>query len=124
LVLIGTGSEVDVCARARHALVEEGLSVRLVSMPSWDLFEAQPGDARAEVLPPGVPTLAVEAAVSFGWAKYADDVVAINRFGESAPGDVALERFGFTPEHVADRARALLGLADPPLAMPIEEPPQ
>ena len=121
LVLIGTGSEVDVCARARIMLAGEGLSVRLVSMPSWDLFEAQPAEARAEVLPPGVPTLAVEAGVSFGWSKYADDVVAIDRFGASAPGDVVLERFGYTPEHVADRARALLGLADPPPAMPIEE---
>jgi transketolase len=122
LVLIGTGSEVAICARARAALVSEGLSVRLVSMPSWDLFEAQPVDARAAVLPPGLPTLAVEAASSFGWATYADDVVAIDRFGASAPGDVALERFGYTPEHVADRARALLGLADPPPSMPIELP--
>jgi len=122
LVLVGTGSEVAICARAREALVGEGLSVRLVSMPSWDLFDAQPGDARAAVLPPGLPTLAVEAASSFGWAKYADDVVAIDRFGASAPGDVALERFGYTPEHVADRARALLGLADPPPAMPVEPP--
>ena len=88
-------------------------------MPSWDLFEAQPPDARAAVLPPGVPTLAVEAGSSFGWSKWADDVVAIDRFGESAPGAVALERFGYTPEHVADRARAVLGLADPPPAMPL-----
>ncbi len=121
LVLVGTGSEVGICARARDALESEGLSVRVVSMPSWDLFERQPGEARANVLPPGVPTLAVEAATAFGWSKYADDVVSIERFGESAPGDIALERFGYTPEHVADRARALLGLADPPPAMPIEE---
>jgi transketolase len=97
--------------------------VRLVSMPSWDLFEAQSGETRAEVLPPGVPTLAVEAATSFGWSKYADDVVSIERFGASAPGEVVLERFGYTPEHVADRARALLGLADPPPSLPIEEIP-
>jgi len=123
LVLIGTGSEVAVCARARETLVGEGLSVRLVSMPSWDLFEAQPPDVRAGVLPPGVPTLAVEAASSFGWSKYADDVVAVNRFGESAPGEVALERFGYTPGYVSARARALLGLADPPPAMPLEGTP-
>ena len=123
LVLIGTGSEVEICARARTALEAEGLSVRLVSMPSWDLFEAQSAETRAEVLPPGVPTLAVEAASSFGWSKYADDVVSIERFGSSAPGEVVLERFGYTPEHVADRARALLGLADPPPALPIEEIP-
>jgi transketolase len=123
LVLIGTGSEVEVAARARRDLVQEGLSVRLVSMPSWDLFEAQPGDVRAEVLPPGAPTLAVEAASSFGWSRYADDVVSIDRFGASAPGDVVLERFGFTPEYVADRARALLGLADPPPPKPNEDVP-
>ena len=95
--------------------------MRLVSMPSWDLYEAQSGDEQAAVLPPGVPTLAVEAGSSFGWSKFADDVVAIDRFGASAPGNVALERFGYTPEHVADRARALLGLADPPPAMPLPE---
>src|SRR5205814_9951156 len=99
LVLVGTGSEVSICARAREALVSEGLSVRVVSMPSWDLFEALSDEGKAEVLPPGLPTLAVEAATSFGWAKYADDGVAIDRFGESAPGDIALERFGYTPEH-------------------------
>ena len=118
LVLVGTGSEVGLCARVREALGAEGLSVRVVSMPSWDLFEAQTGERRAEVLPPGVPTLAVEAASSFGWSKYADDVVSIDRFGASAPGEVVLERFGYTPEHVADRARALLGLADPPPSLP------
>jgi transketolase len=122
LVLIGTGSEVSICARTREALVAEGLSVRLVSMPSWELFEARSAEERAAVLPPGLPTLAVEAAIGFGWAKYADDVVSIERFGASAPGDVAFERFGYTPEHVADRARALLGLADPPPPMPLERP--
>jgi transketolase len=123
LVLIGTGSEAGLCAQARDALVGEGLSVRLVSMPSWDLFELQPPDARADVLPPGVPTLAVEAASSFGWSKYADDVVGIDRFGASAPSTVVMERFGYTPEYVAARARALLGLADPPPQMPLEETP-
>jgi len=123
LVLIGTGTEVGLCAQVRETLVGEGLSVRVVSMPSWDLFESQPAEARAEVLPPGVPTLAVEAASSFGWTKYADDVVGIDRFGASAPSTVVLEHFGYTPAYVADRARALLGLADPPPAMPLEESP-
>ncbi len=121
LVLVGTGTEVAVCAAARELLGAEGLSVRLVSMPSWDLFDAQPGEARAEVLPPGTPTLAVEAGASFGWSKYADDVVAIDRFGESAPGSVVLERFGYTPQYVVARALALLGRADPPPTMPISE---
>jgi transketolase len=109
LVLIGTGSEVSVCVSACEALVADGIATRVVSMPSWDLFEAQDAGYQAAVLPPGTPTLAVEAGASFGWSKWADDVVAIDRFGESAPGAVALANFGFTPENVAARARALLG---------------
>ena len=109
VVLVGTGSEVAVCVAAHGLLTADGLSVRVVSMPSWDLFEAQDAQYRARVLPPGAPTLAVEAGASTGWSKWADDVVAIDRFGESAPGDVVLANFGYTPEHVAERARALLG---------------
>jgi len=114
LVLIGTGSEVSLCVGARERLAGEGLSVRVVSMPSWELFAAQPDDYRDAVLPPEAPTLAVEAGVSLGWDRYADDVVAIDHFGASAPGSVALERFGFNPDYVTARARALLGLAPPP----------
>jgi transketolase len=109
LVLMGTGSEVHVCLGARDLLQNEGLSVRVVSMPSWDLFEAQSATYQLSVLAPGTPTLAVEAASRFGWSRWADDVVSIDRFGESAPGDVALANFGYTPENVAARARALLG---------------
>ncbi|MGQ0804830.1 MAG: transketolase [Actinomycetota bacterium] len=114
LVLIGTGSEVQLCVTARERLTADGLSVRVVSMPSWELFAAQPDDYRDSVLPPGAPTLAVEAGVSLGWDRYADDVVALDHFGASAPGSVALERFGYNPDYVTARARALLGLAPPP----------
>jgi transketolase len=99
---------VSLCVEARALLAGSGVSVRVVSMPSWDLFAAQPDDVRNAVLPPDVPTLAVEAAASFGWDRYADDVVGIDRFGASAPGEKVLAELGFTPEHVADRARALL----------------
>jgi transketolase len=109
IVLIGTGSEVAVAVAARDELVSRGLSVRVVSMPSWDLFEAEADEYRMEVLPPDRPTLAVEAGVSFGWERYADDVVSIDRFGESAPGDVVMRALGITPEHVVERAVALLG---------------
>jgi transketolase len=78
-------------------------------MPAWDLFEEQPDDYRASVLPPGCPTLAVEAGVRFGWERYADDVVSIDRFGASAPGDVVMRELGITPDNVVERARALLG---------------
>ena len=109
VVLVGTGSEVALCTAARDLLAESDVVARVVSMPSWDLFEAQPYGYRDSVLPPGAPTLAVEAGVSMGWARYADDVVALDRFGASAPGDVAMAELGFTPEHVAARALALLG---------------
>ena len=113
-MLLGTGSEVALCVAARERLAADQLSVRVVSMPSWELFAAQPDEYRDSVLPPGVPTLAVEAGVSLGWERYADDVVAIDHFGASAPGSVVLERFGYNPEYVTARARALLGLAPPP----------
>ena len=108
-MLIGTGSEVAVAVGARAELVSRGLSVRVVSMPSWELFEAEDDSYRMEVLPPDRPTLAVEAGVRFGWERYADDVVSIDRFGESAPGDVVMRELGITPEHVVERAVALLG---------------
>ncbi len=109
LVLVGTGSEVSVCVAARETLQGEGRSVRVVSMPSWDCFEAQSDAYRASVLPAGVPKLAVEAAASFGWSRWVDDVVAIDRFGASAPGPVALDKLGINPGHVVDRAHVLLG---------------
>ncbi len=109
LVLIGTGSEVSLCVAARELLVADGTAVRVVSMPSWDLFAAQDDAYRDTVLPPGLPTLAVEAASPFGWERYADDVIGIDHFGASAPGPTVMAELGFTPEHVADRARALLG---------------
>ncbi len=110
LVLIGTGSEVQHCVGAAATLAERGTSARVVSMPCWELFAARTPEEQAMVLPPGVPTLAVEAGTSFGWERYADDVVAIDRFGASAPGATAMSEFGFTSEHVTERALALLGL--------------
>jgi transketolase len=109
VVLIGTGSEVQVCIAAREQLATRGIAARVVSMPSWYLFEQQPDDYRAGVLPPGVPALAVEAGVRFGWERYADDVVSIDRFGASAPGEVVMRELGITPEHAVERALALLG---------------
>ena len=108
VVLIGTGSEVQVCVAAREQLATRGVAARVVSMPSWYLFEQQPDDYRADVLPTGVPTLAVEAGVRFGWERYADDVVSIDRFGASAPGEVVMRELGITPEHTVERALALL----------------
>ena len=108
VVLVGTGSEVSVCVDAAKLLRDGGVVAQVVSMPSWELFAAQPDDYQDSVLPPDVPTLAVEAAASFGWDRWVDDSVSIDRFGASAPGDIALANFGYTPDNVAQRARQLI----------------
>ncbi len=108
ITLVGTGSEVWVCLDAADALAAEGVAARVVSMPCWELFAAQSEDYRASVLDDQRPILAVEAAASFGWERWADDAVAIDHFGASGPGDEVLAQFGFTPESVAARAKLLL----------------
>jgi transketolase len=108
VVLIGTGSEVSVCVAAAHLLEERDVVARVISMPSWELFDEQDDDYQDTVLGPGAPVLAVEAATSFGWARFADDSVSIDHFGASGPGAEVLEAFGFTPENVAARAAILL----------------
>jgi transketolase len=108
IVLIGTGSEVQHCLGAARLLEPEGIVARVVSFPSWDLFAQQDAGYREDVLPRAVARLAVEAGASFGWERYADATVAIDRFGASAPGSVNMEKFGFTADNVAARARELL----------------
>ena len=109
LILIGTGSEVSLCVTAAAQLRESGVRVSVVSLPCWDLFEAQPESYRFDVVPPTVPTLAVEAACSFGWDRYADATVCIDRFGASAPGGLVLEKLGINVDNVVANARTLLG---------------
>jgi transketolase len=108
IVIVGTGSEVSVCVDAAKLLSTEGLSVRVVSMPCWELFELQGEDYQDDVLGSGAPVIAVEAAASFGWTRWADDTVTLDHFGASAPGAKVMEEFGFTPGNVADRVRTLL----------------
>ena len=108
LVLVGTGSEVAVCVDAARELESGDIHTRVVSMPSWELFEEQDEAYRDSVLPGDIPTLAVEAAASFGWDRWADESVSIDRFGASAPGKIVLENLGYTAENVAARARALV----------------
>ena len=108
VILVGTGSEVSVCLAAAELLVDEGIGVRIVSMPCWEDFDLQDEEYHAEVLPGAVPTLAVEAGTSFGWDRWADDIVSIDRFGASAPGDLVLSELGINPDNVAEAARTLL----------------
>jgi len=112
VVLIGTGSEVSLAQGAARLLAGEGIRARVVSMPSWSLFDEQSAEYRASVLPANLPKLAVEAGATLGWWKYVGtngDVVGLDRFGASAPGPVAMRELGFTPENVAARAKKLLG---------------
>jgi transketolase len=108
LILIATGSEVSLALEARAKLEEQGVPTRVVSMPSWELFEAQPREYKELVLPPAVTArLAIEAGVAQGWCRYVGDhgdVLSVERFGASAPGKVVLKEYGFTVENVVARA--------------------
>jgi transketolase len=106
-VIVATGSEVAVALQAQLLLEGADLHVRVVSMPSWELFAAQPERYKREVLRPGIPVVSVEAGVSQGWRGWADASVSIERFGASAPGGQVLAQLGITPERVAEVARAL-----------------
>lgn len=115
VILIGTGSEVQLCLEARDILEAEGTRTRVVSMPSFELFDEQDATYQAAVLPSGVQArVAVEAGVTLGWERHVGTrgkILGINHFGASAPGDIVMREFGFTPEHVAVAARdALSGL--------------
>ena len=108
VVIVATGTEVAVAVAAAEQLSGDGRSVRVVSMPSWELFELQDDDYRESVLPAGVPTVSVEAGVTIGWDRYADATVGIDRFGASAPGAEVLDKLGINPDNVASVARSLL----------------
>ena len=116
VVLIGTGSEVDLAVRAAALLAQHGVSSRVVSMPSWELFAEQDETYRERVLgPEGTPRVAVEAGVTLGWDRFVGArgaVVGIDRYGASGPGAKVLEHFGFTPQRVAGTALRLLGRDD------------
>ena len=113
VILIASGSEVALIIAARQRLQDQGVMARVVSMPSWKLFDAQPQNYRNQVLLPSIHArLAVEAGVSQGWHRYVGDrgdVLGVEHFGASAPGDVVMREYGFTVENVCKRTRALLG---------------
>jgi len=111
VILIGTGAEVWPCIEAAKSLAAEGIAARVVSFPSWKLFEEQSVEYKSTILPPSVPKLAVEAAATAGWWKYVGqngDVLGLDRFGASAPGPKVLAELGFSAENVAARAKKLV----------------
>jgi transketolase len=110
VILIGTGSEVQLCVAAYERLAREGIAARVVSMPSWELFEQQPEHYRDSVLPPDIKArVAVEAASPIGWDRYvgmSGTMIGMHTFGASAPLKDLLKKFGFTPDKVVDAAKA------------------
>jgi transketolase len=112
IILIGTGSEVHIIFEAKARLLEKGVAARVVSMPSWELFEKTSQKYKDRVLLPDVQTrLAVEAGSEMGWCRYVGtrgDVIGINSFGASAPGGLVMEKYGFTSEHVVQKALELI----------------
>ena len=113
VILIGTGSELQLAVAARPKLEADGIPTRVVSMPCWEFFDKQPREYRDSVLPPSVKArLSIEAGVTLGWQKYVGDhggSIGVDRYGASAPGDVVLREYGFTAEHVAAYAKRLVG---------------
>jgi transketolase len=118
VILIATGSEVHVALEARGLLSGRGISSRVVSLPSWELFEEQPESYRVDVLPPEIDArVSIEAAATLGWERYVGlrgAVIGLDRFGASAPGPTVLEHLGFTAERVADEAERVLQTASIP----------
>ncbi len=108
-IVVATGSEVSLAVEAAKALEAEGIPTRVVSMPSWFLFEEQKDSYKSSVFLKGVPTVSVEAATTLGWAKYSQAQVGIDRFGASAPGPIVMEKLGITVAHVVQAAKGLLG---------------
>ena len=109
VLLLATGSEVSLCLEARERLKAEGIGARVVSLPSWEIFEEQPEEYRHSVLPPEIEArVSIEAASTFGWAKFTGlkgTILGMRTFGLSAPMKVVAEHFGFEPEHVVKAAR-------------------
>ena len=116
VLLIATGSEVSLAVDARAELAGDGIDARVVSMPCPELFDRQPQEYRDSVLPPAVPArVAVEQASALGWHRYVGDggaIVAMHTFGASAPLKQLVEKFGFTPDAVADAAREVVSASD------------
>jgi transketolase len=111
IILIASGSEVHLALAAREKLELQGIRTRVVSLPCWNLFDAQPDEYRAAVLPPKIPMLAIEAGTPLGWRPYVGhciDVIGVDRFGASAPGSVMMQEYGLNLDNVIQRALALI----------------
>ena len=118
VILIASGSELQLAVAGRQKLEADGIPTRVVSMPCWEFFEAQPKEYRDDVLPPAVRArVSIEAGVTFGWSKWVGDggvSLGVDRFGASAPGEVVMREYGFTADRVVALARGLVGKQEAP----------
>jgi transketolase len=105
VILVGTGSEVEICVAAAKQLAEEGVLVRVVSMPSWELFDQQDAEYRVSVFPEGIPVISVEALSTLGWERYSHAQIGMRTFGVSGPYQEVYAEFGFTPESIAEKVQ-------------------
>jgi transketolase len=111
LLIVATGAEVWAVLNAATELGKEGITTRVISMPSWKIFEEQSEEYKASIFPDHLPKLAVEAGAPLGWWKYVGrhgDVIGLERFGASAPGKIALEKLGFGVDNIVKRSKALV----------------
>jgi transketolase len=111
ITLIATGSEVQLALAAREELETQGVHARVVSLPCWNLFDKQPDEYKQAVLPPDVPMLAIEAGASLGWRPYVGPgitTIGVDRFGASAPGETVMREYGFTVDHIVQKALSMV----------------
>jgi transketolase len=112
VVLVASGSEVHLALSAQEKLHREGVAARVVSFPSWKIFQEQSRQYRDEVFPPGVPIVAVEAGVSLGWVPYVGEgvsaMIGVDQYGESAPGEIVMRKFGLTVEEISRQVHEVL----------------
>jgi transketolase len=107
-IVVGTGSEVEIAVAAADTLAADGIPTRVVSFPSWELFEAQDQAYRDSVFPEGIPSVSVEAGIGQGWERWVDGVVSVERFGASAPASVVMEKLGITPDNVVTKVKEMV----------------
>jgi transketolase len=111
LILAASGSEVYLALEAREQLARQGIQARVISIPSWNLFSEQPAEYKQSLFPQNVPVLAIEAGSTLGWKPYIGqglEIIGIERFGASAPGEVVMKEYGFSVENVVNRSLNLL----------------
>lgn len=107
-IIVATGSEVSLAVEVANLLSQESLMVRVISMPSWELFESKKVEYKLSVFPDGIPVMSLEAMSTFGWDRYAHASIGIDTFGASAPAKDLMKKFGFTTENISKKVKSMV----------------